>query len=96
MPSFWLLARSEVYQGLDGTGPLIDSVVSTDGSSNYSAVIGGSQIFVRDSWTVETGATLDNVSNYIRQEPVPGPLPILGVVAALGWSRRMKRRLDLR
>ena len=90
------MARSEVYQGLDGTGPLIDSVVSTDGSSNYSAVIGGSQIFVRDSWTVETGATLDNVSNYIPQDPVPGPLPILGVVAALGWSRRMKRRLDLR
>lgn len=84
----------EVYQGLDGNGPLIDQVVSDDGSANYSNPIGGNQIFVRDSWSVADGATLDNVSNYITQE-VPGPLPVLGAVAALGWTRRLRRRQKL-
>jgi phospholipase/lecithinase/hemolysin len=29
-------------------------------------------------------------------EPVPAPLPVVGGVAALGWSRRLRRRLRLR
>jgi hypothetical protein len=84
----------EVYQGLDGNGPLIDSVTSLDGSSSYSAPIGGTQIFVRDSWDVADGATLDNVSNYIRQNDVPGPLPVLGALSALAMARRLRARLS--
>lgn len=82
----------EVRQGLTASGPLIDSVTSIDGGLVYSNPIGGTQIFVRDSWNVANGATLDNVSNYIRQQ-VPGPLPVLGVATALGMSRRLRRRL---
>ena len=26
---------------------------------------------------------------------VPGPLPLLGTAAAFGWSRRLRRRIDL-
>lgn len=85
----------EVRQGLTASGPLIDSVTSIDGGLQYSNPIGGTQIFVRDSWTLSSGATLDNVSNYIRQT-VPGPLPVLGAVAGLGWCRRLKRRVALR
>lgn len=29
-------------------------------------------------------------------EPVPGPVPVFGGLAALGWSRRLRRRLTLR
>jgi hypothetical protein len=85
----------EVRQGLSATGPVIDSVTSIDGGLSYSNPIGGTQIFVRDSWSVANGATLDNVSNYIRQT-VPGPLPLLGVATALGMSRRLRRRLAQR
>jgi hypothetical protein len=85
----------EVRQGLSATGPVIDSVTSIDGGLSYSNPIGGTQIFVRDSWSVANGATIDNVSNYIRQT-VPGPLPLLGVATALGMSRRLRRRLAQR
>jgi len=84
----------EVRHGLTASGPLIDSVTSIDGGLQYSNPIGGTQIFVRDSWNVTSGATIDNLSNYIRQE-VPGPLPVLGAVAGLGWCRRLKRRVAL-
>jgi hypothetical protein len=32
-------------------------------------------------------------SNVSIAEPVPGPLPLLGAAAAMGWSRRLRRRL---
>jgi hypothetical protein len=89
-------AIKEVYQGLSPTGPLIDSVTSIDGALSYSNPIGGTQIYVRDSWSVANGATIDNLSNYIRQSEVPGPLPVLGAVAGLGWCRRLRRRACLR
>jgi len=89
-------ATKEVYQGLSPTGPLIDSVTSIDGALSYSNPIGGTQIYVRDSWSVANGATIDNLSNYIRQSEVPGPLPVLGAVAGLGWCRRLRRRACLR
>ncbi len=89
-------ATKEVYQGLSPTGPLIDSVTSIDGDLSYSNPIGGTEIYVRDSWSVANGATIDNLSNYIRQSEVPGPLPVLGAVAGLGWCRRLRRRACLR
>jgi len=69
-------------------------VVSIDGGLSYSNFIGGNQIFVRDSWNIVDGATLDNLSNNITQESVPGPLPLAAVAAAFGWSRRLRRRLN--
>lgn len=32
------------------------------------------------------------VRGFFTQAPVPGPLPVLGAGAALGWSRRLRRR----
>lgn len=86
----------EVYQGINPSGGLIDSVTLTDGGSAFSNPIGGNMIYVRDSWSVVVGDTLDNASNYITQSEVPGPLPVLGAVAGLGWCRRLKRRVALR
>jgi hypothetical protein len=31
--------------------------------------------------------------NFAPPAPVPGPLPVLGAVAALGWSRNLRRRI---
>ena len=82
-----------VYQGLDGSGPEIDTVTSINGGLSYSNLIGGNQIFIRDIWNVVQGATIDNLSNYITQT-VPGPLPLAAVAAAFGWSRRLRRRVN--
>lgn len=32
------------------------------------------------------------IRGFLTQVPVPGPLPLLGAGAALGWSRRLRRR----
>lgn len=80
-----------VYAGTDATGPLLASLNSTSGG-NVNAPISGTQLFVTDTWEVPEGATLDSVLNYHTQT-VPGPLPVLGAVAALGFGRRMRRRL---
>jgi len=32
-------------------------------------------------------------ANAIPPTPVPDPLPVLGALSALGWSRRLRRRL---
>lgn len=87
---------SIVKQGLTSSGPVIDTVTSIDGSANYSQPIGGKQIFVENSWTIAPGDTMDNLSNYITQEQVPGPLPILGVCAAFGYSRKLRGRIKSR
>jgi hypothetical protein len=35
------------------------------------------------------------IRGFFKQETVPGPLPLLGVGAAFGWSRRLRRRQRL-
>ncbi len=55
-----------------------------------------------DSWTVGAGefATLEDINNLFTQKPgrglpseVPGPLPVLGVGAAFGLSRKLRSRI---
>ena len=90
------VVTKKVYQGLDGSGPLLHTLVSINGSNVPLQPIGGTQIFVSEDFNVGANNLLDNVVDPIKQSNVPGPLPIVGVAAALGWSRRMKRRLALR
>lgn len=33
-----------------------------------------------------------DVGGVQQRVPVPGPLPLFGLAAALGWSRRLRRR----
>ena len=51
---------------------------------------------VTDTYSVIDTGALTSFTNTYRQsfERVPGPLPVVGVLAALGWSRRLRRRLD--
>jgi hypothetical protein len=46
------------------------------------------------SWTWGSGANADDLTLHVEQSipPVPGPLPLLGAGAALGWSRRLRKR----
>lgn len=47
------------------------------------------------TWTIDgTGSLIQVVvTPYTPPEPVPGPLPMLGVAAAFGYSRRLRRRI---
>lgn len=53
-------------------------------------------LFVRDTWTVAANANgvVDNIQNTFGQtNGVPGPLPLLGLGAGFGLSRRLRRRI---
>lgn len=55
--------------------------------------IGDQIIYVRDNWSVPNGSgiSIDNIDNKYTQ--VPAPLPILGIGAAFGFSRRLRKRI---
>ena len=65
----------------------------------------GESVFLKKEsasvWSIQTSNQLDPNARYwywvvdapIGPEEVPGPLPLAGVAVALGWSRRLRRRL---
>ena len=62
-------------------------------STPVTGSIGGQTIFVRDSWNIPTGsgATINTIDNDFTQTDVPAPLPILGVGAAFGSIRKLRK-----
>jgi hypothetical protein len=58
-------------------------------SANQTCNISGQQIWVQDTWV--SGQGVDNFSNDFQQVPVPAPLPLLGVGAALGSIRKLRK-----
>ena len=54
--------------------------------------IGSQEIFVRDSWNIPVGspAKIDAIQNNYTQD-VPAPLPFLGVGAAFGSLRKLRK-----
>ena len=62
----------------------------TPGNPDTTA-ISGQEIFVRDSWNIPSGstATIDDIQNNYTQ--VPAPLPLLGVGAAFGSIRKLRK-----
>jgi hypothetical protein len=65
----------------------------------------GESVFLKKEsasvWSIQTSNQLDPNARYwywvvdapIGPEEAPGPLPLAGVAVALGWSRRLRRRL---
>jgi len=73
-----------------------NEVPSPAGTLVASGVIGGSNIYVRDEWTIPTGSNtiLDAIqNNYTQTTGTPGPLPLFGAAAAFGFSRRIRSRI---
>ncbi len=44
------------------------------------------------SWDIPAGEAITALNNQMEIQHVPGPLPILGALAAAGWSRKLRRR----
>lgn len=75
-----------------------NEVPAVAGTLIASGPIGGSTIYVRDTWSISAGSTtiLDAIQNNFTQKtgtPAPGPLPLLGAGAAFGFSRQIRRRI---
>ena len=77
------------------TGPLINQIANADGANQLLSPIDGSVISVDLLGNPRTRMGLRDIGA-LQFTPVPGPLPLAGVAAALGWSRRLRRRLGLR
>jgi hypothetical protein len=77
------------------TGPLLNVVPDADGGINQLInPIDGSAITSDVFGNPRTSNGLRDVGAV--QHSVPGPLPLLGVGSAFGWSRRLRRRLGKR
>lgn len=76
-----------------GTNKIWD-YTSTDGSNSLFQPLPNqyTTLYIKDTYTVPTGAVLDNFTNTFEQQ-VPGPLPILGAGAAFGFSRKLRSRI---
>ena len=72
---------------------LTDNASQGTGFSQFNVLSGdtfGFLVFTTDNDFGPGNATISNFS-----APVPGPLPLLGVGAAFGYSRRLRRRINL-
>lgn len=80
---------------------LADNGSQSTGFSQFNVLSGdtfGFRVFATDNTGGPGIATISNfaaptISNFAA--PVPGPLPLLGVGAAFGYSRRLRRRINL-
>ncbi len=87
------------YFGLPGgaspnpSGPLVGVIPDADTVNRLINPINGSVITSDVFGNPRTTYGLRDVGAVQLAAPVPGPLPLLGIGAAYGWSRRLRRRL---
>ena len=79
--------NKKIYSDSGLTNLICDITIGP--SANQTCNISGQQIWVQDTWF--SGQGVDNFSNDFQQ--VPGPLPILGIGAAFGFSRKLRKRI---
>jgi hypothetical protein len=82
----------------DAVGLTIDTLESMDGVPEGPMPISETFINVTDSWDLNPNTgTVMSISNTYTQttqtQVVPGPLPILGIGAAFGFSRKLRKRI---
>ena len=68
-------------------------IVSTNGSKEPPVVVSGRVLTVENLWDVPQGDVLDSFKDTYTQEPVPGPLPLLGAGMGFAFSRRLRSRI---
>ena len=75
----------------DALGATIASLESIDGMADGPDLISGTFIKVTDSWEINPATgTISSIGNSYTQN-VPAPLPLLGVGAALGSIRKLRK-----
>ena len=80
------------YTDATFTSEISDWALSNPTPANPDTkIIGSQEIFVRDSWDIPVGSTasIDDIQNNYTQ--VPAPLPLLGVGAAFGSIRKLRK-----
>lgn len=82
----------EVFDNANFTGSPLATLSITDANSTGFASLSSPLgiIFVRDTYTGNSTAQLDN---FINTAQTPGPLPVLGAGAAFGFSRKLRGRI---
>ncbi len=75
------------------TSPLINVVPDANGTNQLINPIDGSVISTDVYGNPRTANGRRDIGAVQLTAPVPGPLPLLGIGAAFGWSRRLRRRL---
>ena len=66
-------------------------LASTNGSSSVSQVTGGPTLITVNNSYNGAGGAIDTMENSFQQEEVPAPLPLLGVGAAFGSIRKLRK-----
>ena len=69
------------------------NLVSTNGSNVVGVPVTGKTLLVQNIWSAGSGDVLDSFKDVYTQQEVPGPLPLLGVGIAFGFSRKLRRRI---
>ena len=83
---------------LNGSFNFLSDQDGETGTASFAVVAGdvfGFSIDGNDGLAGPGIATISNFSAPDSSAPVPGPLPLLGVGAAFGYSRRLRRRISL-
>lgn len=70
-----------------------DEVPPPAGTLVANGPISGQTIYVRDEWSIPVGSNvaIDAIQNNYTQHDVPAPLPLLGVGAAFGSLRKLRK-----
>ena len=79
-------------------GPVVATLQSLNGSSSAVAVAGSPTSLYVSNVYKSNGGAIDSFVNSYRQRTttVPGPLPLLGVGMAYGFSRKLRGRIKAR
>jgi|GEM_PF-3069783 len=89
--SYNVTAIDQSYtQDLPSPPPLDNSITA----SLPSTFVNVAAILETDASSGPPNPKLTSLTHNITLEPVPGPLPVVGTTVALGFSRKLRRRLE--